>query len=366
MKVILLFFSAFVLLTTGCVKEKSVEQLFDKEFNALLDESFTTLEGKSTPLWDFVQNEKDKTNLATFEKAYNERLHAKESDHFRIPNVIHFIWVGPSNFPIESLENIRMWKKHNPDANFKFWTDRPRIAPISGMEIHYVKDFIFAKLGKLFDESENWAEKADILRLEILEKEGGIYVDHDADCLHSFASLQKSYDFFAALEPPHDPIGELAVTIGIGIIGSAPHHPFIQKSIDLLQKRWVGVTALFDDRDPLSKATRVMHRTYLPLTLVAQNEINNHESSIIFPAHYFYPSKYQKAALFSKHYYGTSWNHLGKKSKVKRYYHMLEPFFKHEAAAFRLFLLFALITFIVTVVVFTKIIIRGRDYEKAG
>ncbi|MDN3504661.1 MAG: glycosyltransferase [Rhabdochlamydiaceae bacterium] len=363
MRLILLVVVIFSLLGMGCSNEKSADQLFEQEFNNLKTKSFTILEGSQTPLWEFVQSEKDRQTLATFEKAYNKRIDAKEASQYRIPNTIHFIWIGPNNFPIESLENIRMWKKHNPTATFKFWTDRPRMAPVAGMDIHYIKDFHFEKLGALFEESKNWAEKADILRLEILEKEGGIYVDHDADCLRSFDSLQKSFDFFAALEPPHDPIGDLAVTIGIGIIGSAPHHPFILKSIEVLESRWKTVTAQFDDKDPLSLATRVMHRTYLPLTLVAQTEIMNHQNSIILPAHYFYPSKYQKAALYSKHYYGTSWNHLGKKSKVKRYYHMLEPFFKHEAAAFRLFLLFALITFIVTVVMLYKIIFRGKYYE---
>ena len=41
----------------------------------------------------------------------------------------------------------------------------------------------------MLDTSTNWAMKSDILRLEILYKYGGIYVDIDSVALRSFGNL---------------------------------------------------------------------------------------------------------------------------------------------------------------------------------
>src|SRR4029078_2446346 len=96
---------------------------------------------------------------------------------YKIPPTVHFIWLGPKHFPPESVDNVRMWIAKNPGWKVKFWTDRKREAPCQGMEIAYVADFAFHCLEKCYRDSENWGEKSDILRYEILFQEGGVYVD---------------------------------------------------------------------------------------------------------------------------------------------------------------------------------------------
>lgn len=364
---ILLWLLPCLLMFVSC-KKKNPEKYQRRAFNALINEDFMKLEGKETSLWEHIKRYEDFENLVFFEHAYNALFHEqfKRAEKSRIPYVFHFIWLGPKNFPIESIDNIRHWKKYHPLAKFKFWTDRERIAPVKGMQVCLLKDFKFSQLAREYEESDNWAEKADLLRFEILKQEGGVYVDHDADCMREFNGLINNYDFFAALEPPHAPIGEHAITIGIGIIGSIAKHPLIEETIQCIGKRWQHITAQFDERDIHEKAQRVMHRTYLPLTLVAEKAFKTSiNRNIILPANYFYPSKFQKACLYSKHYYGTSWNYLGASSKAKRYYYMSKPFLQFEAETMRYLIIFFIVSVLITGFTIIKLLtIKGASFEK--
>lgn len=77
---------------------------------------------------------------------------------------VHFIWLG-SRLPNKYLRNINSFKKHG--YKVKLWTE-----PLKDM---VNKD--------LFDRATTYALKADILRLEILYQEGGLYCDVDARML---------------------------------------------------------------------------------------------------------------------------------------------------------------------------------------
>lgn len=337
--------------------------------NNPLDSSFKSLQGEGSLLWAMVQHPSDHAHLDSFEKTYNRVLdQLKQPTHQpRISRIIHFIWLGPKNFPLQSIENIRHWKQFHPNYEFKFWTDRPRMAPISGMNICYVDAFHFESLKPYYEESDNWAEKSDILRFEILNQQGGIYVDHDADCLQSFDDLVQHLDFFAALEAPHDPIDHMALTVGIGIVASKTRHPLIRQTIDLISSRWEEETKRFDAFDAQSRAERVTHRTYIPITYSAIDYFKTvRDCDVIFPSQYFYPSKYQNEFLYSKHYYGTSWNHLGEKTKAKEFYMMLSPLFKYEARVFRILVVFSFLTLLLTIFFLfqSRFIIRGMNNEK--
>src|SRR6185437_13946808 len=75
---------------------------------------FETLMGKNYPAWQFVQTAEDFENLAFFKTLYEKnlaRLNVKprslHSSMVPIPKVIHFIWIGPKPFPLESVDNVR-------------------------------------------------------------------------------------------------------------------------------------------------------------------------------------------------------------------------------------------------------------------
>jgi len=261
---------------------------------------------------------------------------------YKIPPVVHVIWLGPRPFPIDSMKNIISWQKYHPDWSIKLWTDRPRALPLKVQEID-VETFAFQKLKKYFDESDNYGEKSDILRYEILSKEGGVYIDHDALCLRSFESFHKSYDFYGGFELPHPEIDGHCLTLGIGIIGAIPNHPLINNAMEQIDKRWDKITKKFSTHDNLTNAEKVMHRTYIALTLSAFEEFGKTSyRDIIFPANYFFATSGLEP-FYSKHLYATSWNFYSEKNTPKFVHAKLKSPMKKQKRAYNFLMLYAVI-----------------------
>lgn|SRR3990167_495668 len=297
-----------------------------KDPGITLQDDFEKLLGSNTDCWEYIQTVKDKKDIEFYKEIYNKN-YSNQFNHsptFKIPKIVHIIWLGPRPFPQESVENLRTWMAYHPDWSYKFWTDRKRLPPCTGVQVHYVEDFPFKFLKDKFNESQNWGEKSDILRYEILYKEGGVYIDHDANCLRPFHGLHRGYDFYACLEMPHEKLEEMAVTAGIGIVGSKPGHPIIRDAMQTILDRWDEVTKKFSANDPLIQAQRVTYRTYIALTYALQKNLNSPDrSDIVFPASYFYP-KYGLKGFYSEHLYGTTWNNLNVSKKNKYLLDMAE------------------------------------------
>jgi mannosyltransferase OCH1-like enzyme len=285
------------------------------------EDDFDMLMGKNTKHWENVQNPEEIALLQKFRDLYNEKKHLMHATaaETKIPKVVHFIWLGPRAFPPESVENVRNWIAKNPGWKFKFWTDRPRPAPCNGMETIVMAEYPFPYLGQYYAVSENWGEKSDLLRYEILFAEGGVYVDHDANCLLPFEGLHAGYDFYCCLEAPHPPVAGLNITSGMGVVGSRSGHPVIKRVIDLIGAHWNALAEKYPGKDGFSRTQIVMERTYLPLTHVIKEGIGeNGNVDIVLPAAYFFAKSGIKS-LYSKHFYGNSWAHVeGKNPPFER------------------------------------------------
>ncbi len=272
-------------------------------------DEFDHLMGMHTKHGENLSQPQEKALLASLKALYKERkdLQLLEYATPKIPKTVHFIWLGPRHFPASSVENVRTWMAQNPDWTFKFWTDRPRPAPCKGMEEIVITSYPFPYLGKYYALSENWGEKSDILRFEILYQEGGVYVDHDANCLRPFSGMHGAYDFYCGLEAPHPEVAGLNITAGNGVIGSRSQHPMVKKVIDLIASRWESVGAKYPGKDTYSATQVVMERTYLPLTLAIQTDLNQEgNTDIVLPAAYFF-AKPGIFPLYSKHFFANSW-----------------------------------------------------------
>ena len=266
--------------------------------------------GKSTVHWRHITEENDVKTLEFADALYQKNKMAQftQKGRYKIPTVIHFIWLGPHPFPPKSVENVRTWIGNNPGWAVKFWTDRDRDPPCEGMEKVLVKDFSFSKLGRCFEQSQSWMEKSGVLCYEILFQEGGIYVDHDANCLRSFEGINRGYDFFCGLETPHEPFAGRTVTCGKAVVGSRSHHPTLSKVIDLIAERWDPLGEKFCGRDAYSQIEVVMQRTRIALTDAIADTLDQQGNvDIIFPAAYFF-SKSGIAPVYSQKFFVDSWN----------------------------------------------------------
>lgn len=291
----LLFLSILLFLVTGCDKQKK--------------EDFHTLMGADTSIWKFIETHEDYQNIEVFKHLYerNKHLQFLRQEELLIPKVIHFIWLGPNPFPQESIENISSWVENHPGWTIKFWTDRRRVLPHPTMELHLVSTFNFEYLSDYYEDSDNYAEKSDLLRYEILNQEGGLYVDHDVKCFKPFTPFHYNFHLYCGLEPPHQPILSSSVSVNNNLIGTIPAHPMIKKTIENVNKRWVKIGAAYPGDDKDSVVCRVGNRSFASFDdAVKELQGSNDLKNIVFPAAYFNGID-DRFALYAHHYYASTW-----------------------------------------------------------
>lgn len=149
----------------------------------------------------------------TYEAAFNKKSYFNFRN--RIPKIIHHIWIGgelPSNFKF----CVESCKRQHPDWEHRLWTD-------ADLEKY---GWRFKEL--LLSKNINPGQKADILRLEILFKYGGVYLDTDFFCCKSLVGLHEKVDFYAC-------IVDNWFTVANGVIGAKVGHKLIGRCLDALQ-----------------------------------------------------------------------------------------------------------------------------------
>lgn len=126
---------------------------------------------------------------------------------------IHQIWVGPNAIPEKSLEFIAKIKELHPDYEYKLWTDVD------------LTEENFSNLSYI-NSTPVYAQKADIMRYEILYKHGGIYLDIDFEVFKPLDSLL-THDFVVCNED-----GSINDYMSIGFIYSIPGLQDLKNCID--------------------------------------------------------------------------------------------------------------------------------------
>ncbi|PCI95855.1 hypothetical protein COB11_00950 [Candidatus Aerophobetes bacterium] len=286
-----LFLFTFALLNNLCSSEKTND--------------FHTLQGKKTKNWDYVL----KSDINFLEKYKDLYLANGASDVKlnKIPKFIHFIWIGPKDFPSNSIKNVISWVEKHPAYEVCFWSDRDRPLPHPEMKFRKVQDFNWGYLEDLYHDSDNYAEKADLLRYEILFQEGGIYVDHDVECYKPFDKFVSGYDLFCGLEPLHAPLGSTAVEACNNLIGACPSHPILKKAIELSQKNWEYYKNAYQGSDVGSVTKRVYFRTFCSFSeAVHQMVFDSNFRNIVLPAGFF--NKIEgNFGVYAHHFYDSTW-----------------------------------------------------------
>ncbi|MGE0009781.1 MAG: glycosyltransferase family 32 protein [Candidatus Babeliales bacterium] len=221
-----------------------------------------------------------------FRQQYQEHIVSNKEDYqrIRIPKIIHQIWIGPKPFPEHCKKWQKSWLKLNPDWEYKLWTNED------------LKNITLINQ-KYYDLELNWGAKSDILRYEILEQFGGLYVDIDFECIKPFDWLHHYCDFYAGLLE----IKRLKnkARLANGIIACSPHHPLMQKIIEELPNYRNNSNLL--DRVGPDFFTSVVH-TYMPEC----PGIN-----IIFPSNFFFSWSNKiliQPETMAIHYYAGTWH----------------------------------------------------------
>ena len=95
-----------------------------------------------------------------------------------IPKILFQTWKN-KNLSEDFKKYSETWKKHNPDFEYRFYTD---------IDIY---KFIYISYPQYIDLYENLAtiEKIDMFRYLVIHYHGGVYIDIDTECINPIGPL---------------------------------------------------------------------------------------------------------------------------------------------------------------------------------
>jgi mannosyltransferase OCH1-like enzyme len=125
----------------------------------------------------------------------------------KIPRIIHRIWLGGEPLRDDFQHYGETWRNHHPDWEMRLWTD---------------DDLPKLGLTEALEHGRHHAERADVLRYELMKRFGGVYVDIDIESLRPLDSLLDEVVAFAALQAPG--------RVSNAILGAVPGHPLFERA----------------------------------------------------------------------------------------------------------------------------------------
>lgn len=217
-----------------------------------------------TSLFDieFAENDPDWNLIKTI--YYNNR---EDKTNNKIPKVIHFIWLG-GDLPKRYKPIVDEWKQKT-NFDIEIWNDEK--------SNKFIQD---KKSSIIFNRSNSFGIKSDVLRYEILKAFGGLYVDTDFICCSDkFKDLHDNVSFYAGI------CQEKPVQINNGIIGSSSNHPILDICINNADDtKYIN--------EVICPLTRVLYQTgpwLLTSAVLFYLKNINTKDIIIFPSDAFHP-----------------------------------------------------------------------------
>jgi mannosyltransferase OCH1-like enzyme len=199
----------------------------------------------------------DKQYLLDF--FYKKFLDGGRPKNQKIPKKIHQIWLGDLPEKVKNLSD--RIKNNHPDWEYKLWT----YEDVESFEM---------KNKKLFYSLSNRGAQSDVLRYEILNIFGGIYLDSDFYMVNNFDNLI-DLDFFSGN-------GADGPEVFNGLFGCAPQHPILCEIIETLHNL---------SSDSVRTINDIMEKTgpYLFADKVFNFlNLNMDSNTVVLPKCYFY------------------------------------------------------------------------------
>ncbi|MBR6304925.1 MAG: glycosyl transferase [Paludibacteraceae bacterium] len=121
-----------------------------------------------------------------------------------IPKIIHYCWFGENPIPEHLRQYMQTWSAHMPNWEIREWNEQNysiEKAPLYVRQAYEAKKFAFV---------------SDYVRLLVLEKFGGVYLDTDVEVVKSLEPFLKDKVFMGLEE-------SLAHLPGTCVMGCEPH-----------------------------------------------------------------------------------------------------------------------------------------------
>lgn len=229
-----------------------------------------------------------------YEKNCPDRVHI--SDECKIPKHFHVVWFGGA-YPQCYRMFLQSWIDNHPGWTIIFWVDNPQLYNgdlfiESFDELEYVLDDSVNK-GKIvivdvaglsfdnrcfFDKAQNYGEKSDILKWEVVYRFGGVYLDVDLECLKPLDQLHYYYDFYTGVQP----LDTNRVQLGAALFAAKPYHPILKQCVETIKDNQ-SIKMIVAKTGPLHFTKSFLEVAGALRTI-----------DIAFPASYFYPCGYEQ------------------------------------------------------------------------
>jgi hypothetical protein len=201
-----------------------------------------------------------------------------------IPHRLHHIWLGPRPVPERWA---RAWARRHPRWEHRIWREA---------DIESLLPAELRRAWAYYLERSMWHGAADVARIAILRRHGGVYVDIDSEPVRAFdrAPFMRA-NFFVGVEigTPAEP-----EHITNGVIGSIPGHPILD---DVIRR----IAAAEDIHAPW----RTVGGGFLTQAVLAHREL---PGVVILPTRTFFPEdKHGRPApgnepIYTRQYWATT------------------------------------------------------------
>ena len=186
-----------------------------------------------------------------------------------IPRIIHQVWLGPDPLPEKFARFQHTWRTNHPGWELRFWTEETLPSDL--------------RCTAIYERLRDPVERCDLLRLEAVWREGGVYVDCDFESLRPIDPLLEGRDFFLAYIGPK--------RVNHALMGAVPGHEILDRALTEVQPR------TFHGYDKESTGPAFFNRI-----------IEDYPDVDIYPASHFYPSSdEERAHAYAIHHAERSW-----------------------------------------------------------
>ena len=225
---------------------------------------------------------------------------------------IHYIWLGGNPKSRLIKKCIKSWQKHMPDWEIIEWNE-------SNLNID-----INTYCRQAYD-AKKYAFASDVLRFDILYREGGLYFDIDVKMLKNFETLVQENEAFCGFE------NNKRLAPGLVLYAKQLGNPIYKQIVDLYSES----SFIKDDGSyNLKVVGDYFYDIVSKYGIVLEDKYQKIDNMTIFPSEYFCPTDGIRSVdnytpnTYSVHLYAATWVNKQKKRKDalrKFFYTALTP-----------------------------------------
>lgn len=213
-----------------------------------------------------------------------------------IPKKIHYCWFGGNPLPPLAKKCIASWKKFCPDYEIKEWNE----TNFDVNALAYTREAF---------EARKWAFITDVVRLQALVTEGGIYMDTDVEVLKPLDSLLQ-YEAVSGFESE--------TQIPTGLMACRDSQPFFKELLEEYNDiHFKNPDGTLDTTTNVTRITRAAER----YGFIPNNKLQTVNGFTLLPRDFLCPKDHRTRKIhltentLTIHHFDGSWHTKSKKFK---------------------------------------------------